>query len=79
MHKLKILPSLEEPHSLVEKIFDDPDRICESEYTAIYEFLLSPSICDDPDAIAGVLGEFSGWAEYMLKRIEELELLSKSV
>ena len=66
------------PHSLVEKIFDDPDRICTGEYITIYEFLLRPSIRDDPDMIAGILNEFSGWAEYMLKRIEELGLLSKA-
>ena len=78
MHELRILPSLEEPHSLVEKIFDDPDRICESEYAAIYEFLLNPSICNDPEAIASVLGEFSGWADYMLKQMKKLDLINKS-
>lgn len=58
MHKPKDPSSLENRHSLVEKIFDDPDCICESEYTAIYEFLLGPSIRDDPDAVAGVLESF---------------------
>jgi hypothetical protein len=62
-------------HSLVETIFDDPDHICTGEYMTIYEFLLGPSIRDDPDMIAGVLKEFSGWAEYMLERIGELGLL----
>ncbi len=61
----------EEERSLVERIFPDPDSVSEGEYTAIYEFLLSPDICNDSEAIAGVLEEFSGWAEYMLKELQK--------
>lgn len=60
--------------SLVERIFDDPDTVGQGEYTAIYEFLLAPDIRDDPDAIAGVLREFSGWAQHMLEQIRKLGL-----
>jgi hypothetical protein len=56
----------EEELSLVERIFPDPDTVCEGEYIAIHEFLLNPDICDDPELIAGVLQEFSAWAEYMV-------------
>lgn len=78
MHELKAPSIPEGQQSLVEKIFDNPDCICAGEYIAIYELLLSPSIRDDPGAIAGVLEEFSGWAEYMLERMGELGLLSKT-
>ena len=68
----------EEEQSLVEKIFPDPTDVSEGEYTAIYEFLLSPDICNDPEAIAGVLEEFSGWAEHMLKELQKLGLTSQT-
>ena len=57
--------------SLVERVFGDPGTVGQGEYTAIYEFLLAPDIRDDPDAIAGVLQEFSGWAQYMLGRLPQ--------
>jgi hypothetical protein len=66
--------SEEDRRSIVERVFDDPDTINEGEYTSIYEFLLSPDIKDDLVAIAGVLEEFSGWAQYMLERMRKLSL-----
>jgi hypothetical protein len=69
------LSDLEDQPSLVEKIFDNPDNVCTGEYITIYEFLLDPSIRDNPEMIAGVLEEFSGWAEYMLARMKKLDLL----
>jgi len=65
----------EEDLSLVEKVFPNPKNVCQGEYYAIYEFLLNPDIRDDPEAIAGVLGEFSGWAVHLLKRMQELGLI----
>lgn len=65
----------EEQDSLVERIFDDPDSVSEGEYWAIYEFLLNPVIRDDAEAIAGALQEFSGWAQYMLKRMRKRGLI----
>ena len=56
----------EDQNSLVERVFDDPDTVGQGEYTTIYEFLLAPDIRDDTEAIAGVLQEFSGWAQHML-------------
>ncbi|MDY6875604.1 MAG: hypothetical protein SWK90_05295 [Chloroflexota bacterium] len=67
-------PGEEDWLSLVERIFDDPDAVGQGEYTAIYEFLLVPDICDDPDAIAGVLQEFSGWAQHMFEQMRKLGL-----
>jgi hypothetical protein len=64
--------------SLVESLFDDPDTVCEGEYTTIYEFLLDPDMRNDPEMIAGVLREFSGWALYMLKRMQELGLIERT-
>jgi hypothetical protein len=61
--------------SLVDKVFDNPKAISQGEYTAIYEFLLSPDIRDDPDAIIHVLEEFSGWAHYMLEQMRKLDIL----
>ena len=65
----------DDQYSLMERIFDHPDRVSEGEYTAIYEFLLSPDIRDDPDAIAGVLTEFVGWAQYMLEQMQQSGLI----
>ncbi len=62
-------------YSLVERIFDDPDVICEGEYITLYNFLLDPNICNDPDLIAGVLGEFVGWATYMLQRMQRINFI----
>lgn len=62
--------------SLVEQVFDSPDNVCEGEYIAIYEFLLSPDICDDPDLIAGVLREFTGWSRHMLRQMYERGLIA---
>lgn len=61
--------------SLVERVFPNPDTVCEGEYITIYEFLLSPDISNDPEMIASVLKEFSGWAQYMLRRMQELGLI----
>ena len=64
-----------EYYSLVERVFDNPETISQGEYTAIHEFLLNPDISDDPEAIAGVLKEFAGWAQYMLERMQQLGLV----
>jgi hypothetical protein len=61
--------------SLVERIFDDPDVVCEGEYITLYDFLLAPDICNDPEHIAAVLREFAGWATYMLERMQGLNLI----
>ena len=61
--------------SLVERIFPDPDTVSQGEYIAIYQFLQNPDISSDPEMIAGVLREFSGWATYMLRRMRELGLI----
>ncbi|MCK4315912.1 MAG: hypothetical protein KAX24_09090 [Anaerolineae bacterium] len=68
----------EDQNSLVESVFDNPDAVSQGEYTAIYEFLLNPDICDDPDAIAGVLQEFSGWAQHMLEKMRQLDLIDQT-
>jgi len=64
--------------SLVERTFLDPDTVSQGEYFAIYEFLLSPDIKNDPEMIAGVLEEFAGWAQYMLKQIQEAGLTNQA-
>jgi hypothetical protein len=64
--------------SLVERVFDEPNTVCEGEYATIYEFLLNPDIGNDPDAIAGALKEFSGWAHYMLERMQGLGLIDQT-
>ncbi len=64
--------------SLVEKIFYHPEEVSQGEYTAIYEFLLDPEIRDDPEIIAGVLDEFSGWAQYMREQMQKLGLIDQS-
>lgn len=70
-------PGSESEHcSLVEKVFCDPRSVSQGEYTTIYEFLLSPDICDDPDVIMGVLGEFAGWANYMIEQMQKAMPLS---
>jgi len=69
------MPDENDLPSLVEQIFEDPDTVCEGEYITMYEFLLSPDIRDDPEAIAGVLREFSGWAQHMLRRMRRLGLV----
>jgi hypothetical protein len=61
--------------SLVERVFPNPDTVSQGEYITIYELLLSPDISNDPEMIAGVLREFSGWAAYMLRRMQELGLI----
>ena len=68
----------EEDQSLVERIFPDPENIPEGEYIAIYEFLLNPDIRNDPELIVGVLQEFSGWAEYMLKELQKRGLMDQT-
>ena len=60
------------------KGYSNPDTICEGEYIAIYEFLLSPDISNDPEMIAGVLREFSGWAQYLLQRMRESGLIDSA-
>ena len=69
------LPDEETQLSLVERVFDNPDIVSQGEYLAIYEFLQNPDISNDPEMIAGVLKEFSGWAKYMLRRMQELGLI----
>jgi hypothetical protein len=61
--------------SLVEKVFCDPRSVSQGEYTAIYEFLFNPDIRDDPDVIIGVLGEFAGWANYMIEQMQKARSL----
>lgn len=72
------MPRDDEEHlSIVESIFPNPDTVCEGEYITMYEFLLNPDIRDDPEAIAGVLGEFSGWAQHMLQKMRTLGLIDE--
>ena len=76
----KTMPANESPDehsqlSLVERVFPNPDTVSQGEYFAIYEFLQNPDICNDPEMIAAILIEFSGWAEYMLRRMHELGLI----
>ncbi len=63
--------------SLVERVFDDPDAVCQGEYITIYDFLLAPDICNDSERITGVLREFAGWATYMLQRMQRLNLVKQ--
>jgi hypothetical protein len=51
--------------SVVEKVFPDPDTVCQGEYWAMYEFFLSPDMENDPDLIMGCLEEFVGWANHL--------------
>lgn len=71
-------PDDEDYQSLVEQIFPNPKTVGEGEYTTIYEFLLDPDIRDDSEAIAGVLKEFAGWAQYMLEQMQGLSLISET-
>lgn len=64
--------------SLVERVFPNPDKVSEGEYIALYEFLLNPDISNDPKMIAGVLREFSGWAQYLLQRMQESGLIDSA-
>jgi len=68
-------PDSEVQSSLVERIFPNPDNVSEGEYLTIYEFLQSPDIDNDPEMIAGALKEFSGWAQHMLLRMQELGII----
>ena len=70
------LPNENSHLSLVERVFPHPDQVSEGEYIALYEFLLNPDISNDPEMIAGVLREFSGWAEYPLQRMRETGLIN---
>lgn len=72
---IQTIPMNEQPVSLVEQIFLDPDRVNQSEYSAIYDLLLDPGVCDDPQAIQGVLQEFLGWAEHMIQRMHALGIV----
>ena len=65
----------EDQQSLVERLFFDPDTVCQGEYMAIYDFLLSPDIRDNPVAIAGCLEEFTGWTQHMLTQMRKQGLL----
>jgi hypothetical protein len=71
-------PDGEAQSSLVERIFPNPDSVSEGEYLAIYDFLQSPDINNDSEMIAGVLREFSGWAQYLLKRMRESGLIDSA-
>lgn len=64
-------------HSLVKRVFDDPDAVCQGEYITIYDFLLAPDICNDSEHIASVLREFAGWATYMLQRMQRLNFVEQ--
>ncbi|MBI3243136.1 MAG: hypothetical protein HYZ49_12655 [Chloroflexi bacterium] len=64
-------PDGEVQPSLVERIFPNPDNVSEGEYLAIYDFLQSPDINNDPEMIAASLREFSGWAQYLLQQMQE--------
>ena len=67
-----------EPLSLVERLFPDPDNVSQGEYYAIHNLLLNMDECDDPQAIAGVLREFAGWATYMLGQMKAAGLIGES-
>ena len=71
-------PDNEKLSSLVERIFPKPGNVSEGEYLAIYDFLQSPDINNDPEMIAGVLREFSGWAQYLLRRMQESGLINRA-
>ena len=60
----------EDQLSLVERVFPNLDKVSEGEYIALYEFLLNPDISNDPEMIASVLREFSGWAQSRLNERE---------
>jgi hypothetical protein len=68
----------EEQPSLVERLFDRPRDISQGEYTAIYELLINPDVCNDPQLIAGILEEFSGWAQYMLEKMHKAGLVDEN-
>ncbi len=68
----------EDQSSLVERIFPNPDSVSEGEYLAIYDFLQSPDINNDPEMIAGALREFSGWALHLLQRMQESGLIDSA-
>lgn len=68
----------EDQLSIVERVFPNPDTVCEGEYITIYEFLLSPDISNDPEMIASVLREFSGWAQFLLQRMQESGLIDNA-
>jgi len=51
--------------SIVEKVFPNPEQVSGGEYWAIYDFLMSPDIENDPELILGCLEEFSGLATYL--------------
>ena len=65
----------EDQPSLVERVFPNPDTVSEGEYLTIYEFLQNPDISNDLEMIAAVLRDFSGWAQYMLRQMQELGLI----
>ncbi len=67
-----------EPCSLVERLFPHPDNVSQGEYHAIYDLLLNMDERDNPQALAGVLREFAGWAMYMLKQLKSAGLIGES-
>ena len=69
---------IKDGQTLVEALFPNPDTVSEGEYAAIYEFLQSPDICNDPAMIAGCLEEFAGWSQYMLEQMRKQGLLEQS-
>lgn len=75
---LPVCVLLEQPDSLVERIFDHPDNICQGEYYVIHDFLLNLEDRDEPEAIACALEEFAGWAVYMLKKMHQAGLIDRS-
>ena len=69
---------MDAPLSLVERLFPHPDNVCQGEYYAIYDLLLNMDERADPEAIAGVLREFAGWATYMLVQMKAAGLIGES-
>ena len=57
-------------------VLDHPDKVCESEYRAIYECvsdaLSDISDVDKKDVALAMLGEFESWAKALKKRIGKL-------
>jgi hypothetical protein len=71
-------PRDEEQPSLVERLFDPPRDVSQGEYTSIYEFLMDPDVRNDPQMIAGILEEFSGWSQYMLGKLHKAGLTNET-
>ncbi len=64
--------------SLLERLFPHPDNVCQGEYYAIYDLLSGMDERDDPQALAGVLREFAGWALYLLAQMKAAGLIGEA-